>query len=176
MAPTEKRMPWLYQGDAPEIVNVAIASSQTFDAGTPAVIKNDGYATAAVSFTSAAANALHGFFLAAATSPTKGTMVRMARVTNDQVWAIYLANAGGDTVAAQANVGNLYGLVVETTTAPRIGYSTCDVNITPSATHGGLNVVDVLYNQESSKNATTDDPGIALVKVTQNCIDAVYST
>ena len=172
MAPTEKRKPWLYSGDAPKIVNVAIASSQTFDAGTPAIVKNDGYAYAAVSFTSSSVNALHGFFLADSTNPAKGTKVRMAKVTNDQIWAIYLSNAGADTVAAQANVGDLNGLVVETTTAPRIGYSTCDVSITPTAAQGGLLIQDILANQEDSKNTTTDDPGVVLVKVTQVCIDA----
>jgi hypothetical protein len=172
MAPTEKRKPWLYSGAEPEIVYVALASAQTFDEGTPAVIKSSGYAIAAPSFTSSAANALHGFFLADADAPAKGTKVRMAKVTNSQVWAMYLSNAGSDTVASQALVGDIYGLTVLTTTAPRIGYATCDVGINPTATFGGLIVVDILANQESSKNTTSDDPGVALVKVTQVCIDA----
>lgn len=170
MAATEKKQVWLFSdnGVAPVVEEGRIAASQgAYMAGTPCYMSTSGQLKLCVT-SAASASAIHGVLLAGvAAAQAANTMVRWARITGDQVWAIYAENAGTDVEATVALIGNIYGITVSAT-AGEVGYTTCDIGNANTA----VKVMSVLSDKENIKSAITDAPGVLLVSFLQANIDA----
>jgi hypothetical protein len=79
----------------------------------------------------------------------------------DDVYAVYCDNNDTDAAVTQAAVGVRYGLRVSGV-AGMVGYATMDLNETGN---DFFNVIDIASNVEPSMYTTSDDPGVALVKI-----------
>lgn len=88
--------------------------------------------------------------------------VRVAIVRRGDLWAVYCDNGGDDAAVAQANVGQAYAVTVDGSTAGQIGYTTMDLGDTSGTL---FTVVDIASNVEPALYATTDSPGLAIVRV-----------
>ena len=122
-------------------------------------------------------DAIHGLFVGLEdpvatwpiTSALDGTEVILVDLIreNDR-FCIYCQSNGSDSVVAQTNVGNDYGLTIETGTT-KVGYATMDIN---SATNTGVVVVNMMSNIEPLKYSTSDEPGVALVRFETAILEA----
>jgi len=162
MAITNKRNIWLYSSEgnvAPAKLNLKIAASQgTFIPGTLFYMSTSG--TLKKSDTADGTGDLYQYMaLQEVTSElAANTEIPVIRITEDQIFAVYLENNTADLAATQALIGDQYGLTIAT--AAPIGYVTVDINNGNAC----VEVVNIMPNVEPSKNTTSDSPGIALVR------------
>lgn len=159
MAATEKKQMWQWSGPAPQIVERPIAASQgIYMAGAPCYVSQSG--TVKLSDTSDGnGDVIHGFICEGVTAElAANTLIKIALIDLDSVYAVFVENNASDTASTQAMVGDQYGLRVSTT-AGQIGYTTMDIN----NSNATVQVFDVPWNI-SSQYAAADSPGVALVK------------
>jgi len=181
MAATLKKNIWFFSSDdgvAPQVVTRLIAASQgIFMPGAPCYISTSG--TVKLADTSdGTGDVVHGFIVGCANADTvwpleaqlaANTEVKVALISLNHLYAIYVENAGSDSALAQAQVGNSYGLTVATTPAGSIGYTTLNI----ANTNTTVNVVNGMFNVEPLRNAAADNPGIALVRFLNANVNAV---
>ena len=172
MAATEKKNIWLHStadGVAPEVrTNQKIAASQgIMIPNAPMYLSTSG--TWKASDTSdGTGDIIHGFFAGIENADTAfpiaaelaaNTEIRVLIVDPADTYAVYTENNGTDAAAAQAQVGNQYGLTVSAT-AGQVGYTTLDTN----NSNATVSVVQVMGNIEGNKFDLTTAPGVCLVK------------
>lgn len=171
MAATVKKNIWLHStadGVAPEVrANQKIAASQgILIPNSPMYLSTSG--TWKVSDTSdGTGDVIHGLLQglqdASATWPltaelAANTEIRVLMIDPADTYAVYTENNDADAAAAQAQVGNQYGLRVATG-ATKVGYTTVDVN-NANAT---VSVTQVAGNVSYKEDLTTA-PGVCYVK------------
>lgn len=176
MAATEKRSMWLYSGPAPEVETRKIAATQgIYMPGAVCALTSAG--TIKIAHTSDSANDnVYGLLLeGVAAQLAANTEVKVAKFHEDQQWCIYVETGGADTTVAQSNVGNKYGITVVAVggTAGQIGYAT--LKLDSGTTNVCMIVRDIMSNVEGSKFTTSDSPGVAIVSVLANNIQAVHA-
>jgi len=171
MAVTEKRQPWFVSGPAPELVPVRVAATQTWTAGTPVQLVDGQVKIAEDCASGATDKSIYGFSAETiATAKTENDIVYIHRITADQVWAMYVSNAGSDSAAAVDVVGDQYGHAVEAS-SPYKGYMTCDLGYT---TYLSMQVVGILSDLDTSIVASVStSPGVVLVRFLQAALDQV---
>ena len=172
MAATEKKNIWLHataDGVAPEVrTNQKIAATQgIMIPNAPMYLSTSG--TWKASDTSdGTGDVIHGFFVGIENADTafpiaaalaENTEIRVLIVDPADTYAVYTENNGSDAAAAQAQVGNSYGLTVSAT-AGQVGYTTLDTN----NANGTVKVSQVMGNIETQKFDLTSTPGVCLVK------------
>uniref|UniRef100_A0A6M3IGC3 Uncharacterized protein n=1 Tax=viral metagenome TaxID=1070528 RepID=A0A6M3IGC3_9ZZZZ len=169
---TTNRSLWCWataDGVAPNRVTGRIAASQgILIPGAP--MYRDGAGTWKLRVTTAAtSDRIHGLLAgvvnAATTWPLAAELAVNTEVYIDLVdeadtYACFVNANAADTYATDALIGNDYGLDVSSSTG-YIGHTTMN---TGDTTNVVVEVVDILSRVEPSKNATTDSPGIALIK------------
>lgn len=163
-------------GVAPEIrFNQKIAASQgILIPGAPLYLSQSG--TWKVSDTSdGTGDTYHGLFVglqnADSTWPlaaelAANTKIRVFIIRSTHLYKVYVEDNDTDAAAAQAIVGNEYGLRVATG-ASKVGYITMDVNNANAAVH----VEQVMGNVEPEKFDLTTAPGVAIVRFLPAVID-----
>ena len=173
MAATEKRTMWLYSGPAPEVETRKIATTQgVYMPGAICSLNSSGVIELAHTSDSANDN-VYGLLLEGVTAAlAANTEVKVAKFHEDQQWCIFVETGGADTTVAQSNVGNKYGITVSAT-AGEIGYAT--LKLDSGTTNVCMIVRDIMSNVESSKYTTSDSPGVAIVSVLANNIQAVHA-
>jgi hypothetical protein len=171
MAATVKKQMWLWatpDGVAPETgVRLIAASQGIFMPGAPCYVSQSG--TVKLSDTSdGTGDVIHGFIVGVANRATAWPLTAELAANTEVVvqfidiadtYAVYVETNDSDAAVTQAMIGDQYGLRVATG-AGKIGYTTMDTN-NANAT---VQVVNTIWNVETSKNAAADSPGIALVK------------
>lgn len=159
MAATQKKTLWQWSGEAPQIVERPIAASQgIYMAGAPCYVSQAG--TVKLSDTSdGTGDVIHGFICEGVTAePAANTLIKIALINLNSVYAAFVETSGSDTASTQAMVGDQYGLTVATG-AGKIGYTTVDVG----NSNATVQVFDVPWNI-SNQYASGDNPGVVLVK------------
>lgn len=155
-----KSLWWLYNEDGavPDIRIGKIAASQgVYIPGAPCYQDTSGTITRAATD----GTTVHGLLLDAPSSEhAANTSVPYLRIRANDVFACFVDTDGTDTTAAQANVGNSYGLTIDTTAGSK-GYTTMNKN---EQSNVAVECYDLMANREDLKYATTDSPGVVLVK------------
>ena len=106
------------------------------------------------------------------TEKAVGDLVNGVAITTDILWAIRVTDNGDAAAAAQALVGNEYGIAISTTTG-QIGYTVLDTNNSYTAVH----VENVMGNLESGRyDLTSTTKNIAIVRFLAANIDATRSS
>ena len=179
MAATSKKQMWFHSstdGVAPQVVRGLVAGSQgIMMPGAPLYLSASG--TWKLCDTTDGSDAWHGFLvglqdksltwpITAALTANDGILV--AQIRAQDRYCIYCETAGTDTAIAQSNVGNDYGVTVSAT-ASEVGYCSLDIN---STTNTGVVIMDIMSNVEPSKYATSDNPGVALVRFETAVLEA----
>lgn len=173
MAITEKCSPWLWAGDASEMVVAQIAGTQTWTAPTPVYVSTSGTVKVCVDSDTDAEVAIYGFAYADAAAPTANTEIYVAKIREDQLWAIWVSNGGNDSAAAQTIVGDMYGHSVETTAAPYVGYMTLDLALT---SYKSMYVEDIVSNLNTKLVASVStSPGAAIVRFPASVLNTVLA-
>lgn len=156
-----KSMWWKYNEDGYTFPNIELgqiaASQGIYDAMHPCYQSTSGTLTKCATD----ATTVHGFLLDAPSAEhSANASVPWLRIRSGDVFACFVDSDGTDTTAAQTNVGNDYGITVDTT-AGTMGYCTMNKNETSSTC---VEVVDLMYNIEPLKFLLTASPAVVLVK------------
>ena len=179
MAATVKKNIWLWSTDdgaAPEIrSNQLMAESQgILIPNSPMYLSTSGTWKKADT-SDGTGDVVHGLLVGAQNPGTAwplaaelaaNTEIRVMIVNPDDYFAVYCQNNGTDAAAAQANIGNRYGLTVETGTG-KVGYTTLDTN----NSNATVEVMQVMGNIDPTKHDLTTAPGVAIVKFIYNTGD-----
>ena len=174
MAATVKKNIWWYSspdGVAPEVRanQKMVATPGILIPNTPLYLGEIGYWETADTC-DGTGDIFHGLFVGLqdptatwplAADPAAIAEVRVLIIDPDDTFAVYCENNGTDAAAAQAQVGNDYGLTVSTGTVGEVGYTTMDINAT---TNVAVRVVQVLGNLDTIDHDLTTAPGVALVQ------------
>jgi hypothetical protein len=163
MAATVKRNIWLYSSAgnvAPERVRGRMAASQgLMIPGTPLYLSQDGTFKRADTADGTGDLITHMLDTYLTAEAASGDVVHAVRVTTGQLWAVYVENAGSDSAAALAIVGDQYGLNIDTNTG-KIGYTT--LNLANANAH--VTVENVMSEVEPSRFTVSTSPGVAIVR------------
>lgn len=179
MAATAKKTMWFHSnvnGKEPNVVRGLVAATQgIMIPGAPLYLSASG--TWKLCATTAGSDAWHGFFVGlqdkSLTWPITAALaanvgIYVATIREDDRYCVYCENNGTDSAAAQAQVGNDYGLTVSAS-AGEVGYVSMDIN---STSNTGVVVVDLMSNLEPSKYTTSDNPGVVMVRFETAIIEA----
>ena len=180
MAATVKKNIWLFQTDdgvAPEVrANQKIAVSQgILIPNSPMYLSTSGVWKAA-STSDATGDVFHGLFVGLG-NPTSTWPITAALAANTEIqvliidtadyYAVYCESSGTDAAAAQANIGNEYGLTVSTTSG-EVGYTTLNTG----NSNDTVVVKQVMGNIDPTKHDLTTAPGIAIVQFLRAAVEA----
>lgn len=162
MAVTEKKTMWQWSGASPKIVERPIAASQgIYMAGTPCYVCTAG-TVKIIHTTDGASHPIHGFICeGVAAELAVNTLIKIALVDKDAVYALFCDSSDTDSAVTQAAVGNKYGFTVSAV-AGHVGYTT--LNLGSGSTNVQALVHDIASNF-GTPYSTSDNPGVALVKI-----------
>lgn len=170
MAASEKQQLWFWGTsvkDPPPLRTLLMAASQgVIMPGSPVELNASGLLeltdTADTSFT----GFLCGVVDRSTTWPLTAALAASARVrvavprTTD-LFGVYCDNNDTDSAVAQTAVGISYAIRVSAVSG-MVGYTTMDLNVTNA---DFFNVVDLASNREPNQYTTSNNPGVAVVKI-----------
>ena len=170
MAPTEKKQIWFWSsnesGPMPIRTRLMAGSQGIAIPGSPLETNASGV----MELSDTDDTVLYGFFAGvvdmSTTWPitaalTANDKIRVAVARRGDIFGVYCDSGGTDSAVAQANVGNAYAVTVSAS-AGEVGYTTCDIG---DATGTLFTVVNIASNVEPALYTTSDNPGVALVRI-----------
>jgi hypothetical protein len=95
------------------------------------------------------------------------TVIKVQLIDADDLYAVYVENAGTDAAMSEAYKGIEYGLTISTTPG-QVGYATLNI----ANSNDTVSVVEAMANVETAKAAAADSPGVAIVKFLAAAIEA----
>ena len=180
MAATVKKNIWLFQtgdGVAPEVRgNQKIAVSQgILIPNSPMYLSTSGV-WKVCDTADATGDVVHGLLVGVGNPSTTwpltaslaaSTEVQVLIIDPADYYAVYCESSGTDAAAAQAQIGNEYGLTVSAT-AGEVGYT----SLNTGNSNDTVVVKQVMGNIDPTKHDLTTAPGIAIVQFLRAAVEA----